>query len=202
MFEKEPLHKKTLIKLVKNSYKGIWISLILTSAFVAFFLYILYWAHTLIDSPTISQYLLIGAIILICVFLYDIFVPYRDAFLNMIKLHKGKFYIVEAPLVSKSKKEKYDHTAGRKHRGAFYTEYSFYFDKYGAYRTGYYTVFYEFSKHDKMEPEMADLITDPGDEFYLLVRGGKKKKVFAIFHKKLFELQEYEFTQMYGKYYL
>ena len=49
---------------------------------------------------------------------------------------------------------------------------------------------------------MADKITELGEEFFLLVRGGKRKKIVHIFHKRLFDIQEYEYTKMFDKYYI
>lgn len=202
MFEKEILTKKKFIKFIMPRT-----SLVLIET-------VLLWVCTVLLGLTSSLFFLVNKDICLVVlnifgiffscctlasFICSIFYLMSPIY-TLINLHRGKYYIVEAPLKSKSQRERYDPLAGR--RGRYYIEYSFHFDKLGTFRTPYGYVFYPFSKYDKMEPKMADIITEPGEEFYLLFYGKKKKKIVAIFHKKLFELQKDEFTQLYNRYYI
>ena len=54
-----------------------------------------------------------------------------------------------------------------------------------------------------MTPQTADQVTEIGEEFYLLVRGGRKKKIIEIYHKRLFDIQEFEYpTKLNGNFYI
>lgn len=195
MLKKEPLTKKQCIKLVKSRIRSIWVSLIAILVFLILGLVFIHISILIKSTSALIFFLIVFLLIPITSAVFFI----RNNIIDAIKLYSGRFYLVEAPLISKRQVEHYKPS---RFQPDYYIEYLFYFDTYGNYSIRSYDLLYDWSEENKMEPRMADIITEHGDEFYLLVRGGKKKKIVAIFHKKLFELQEYEFTQMCGKYYL
>ena len=206
MLEKEILTKKQLVKMIMPKIRDVLLAtlLLLLLAIAFFSLYQLYFSilnedYSDIYNDTGMLIMTFGGSFLkwIAIFcILAIIEVWISCFYTVICLYRNKFYLIVAPLKAKSKKEK---RHGRWH----YTEYSFNFDKLGTFKTPYGYVFYPFSKYDKMEPEMADKITELGEEFFLLVRGGKRKKIVHIFHKRLFDIQEDEYlTKIKGRYYI
>ncbi len=194
MLEKELITKKFLNKIIKERIRSVWgliivLPAILLLAFTTAQMLVIFNARTAV---------IVSLVVYIIPFIMAVFII-RDAIVDTVKLYSGKFYVVEASLTSKSQKECY---RPRRYEPDYYIEYSFYFEKYGTYKIRSYEQFYKKSKENKMEPRIADIITEPGDKFYLLVRGGKKKQLVEIFHEKLFELDKNNFSLLYGKYYI
>jgi hypothetical protein len=192
MLLKEPITKRLCVKIIKSYGRRnlIAASIVLPLIIIVFLLGLQLAIHYKSNIAAILYTLF--AVILLVLITYSV----MDYIIDLIKLYSGRFYIVEAPLLSKTQKE---HLTTRNRR--YYLEYIFKFEEYGNYSFSY--EMYPFSKENRMEARMADIITEPNEEFYLLVRGGKKKKIAAVFHKKLFSLSEFDFhTSLYGKYYL
>ena len=201
MFEKEILTKKQMVKIIMPKLRDVIAVTFAILLVILFFGLMSNWIHKNIATAMFEYEAVIFTIFSkiykwIAIFCGICLVEFLlENFWTVINLYRSKYYLVVAPLKAKSKKEK---RHGRRH----YTEYSFNFDKLGTFKTPDGYVFYPFSKYDKMEPEMADKITELGEEFFLLVRGGKRKKIVHIFHKRLFDIQEYEYTKMFDKYYI
>ena len=201
MLEKEVLTKKQIIKIILPKLREI----IATTLVVLFAMFLTgamaYMFYILID-PTLMEFEIKVLTILTKIFKWftilfgvGLIEYWIECLYSVICLYRNKYYFTVAPLKSKSKKEK---RYGRR----YYIEYRFDFDKIGTFKTPYGYVFYPFSKYDKMEPQLADTLTEIGEEFYLIVRSGRKKKIIEIFHKRLFDIQEYEYTKMNNRYYI
>ncbi len=193
MLVKEPITKRLCVKIIKSYGRRnlIAASIVLPLIIIIFLLGLQLAIHYKSNIAAILYTLF--AVILLVLIIHSV----TDYIIDLIKLYSGRFYIVEAPLLSKAQKE---HLTTRNRR-RYYLEYIFKFEEYGNYSFSY--EMYPFSKENRMEARMADIITEPNEEFYLLVRGDKKKKLAAVFHKKLFSLSEFDFhTSLYGKYYL
>ncbi len=192
MLIKEAITKRLCIKIIKSYGEQGFIALALALPLSFFLLYfgVKVSSYCGLGILTVLYYLIACAIIGCALYFV------ADYATDLIKLYSGKFYIVEAPLLSKAQN---DHIFF--HRRRYYSDYIFKFEEYGSYR--FSRDLYPWSKENRMDAKMADIITEKNEEFYLLVRGGKRKKIVAVFHKKFFCLSDTDFnSSLYGKYYL
>ncbi len=197
MIEKELITKKLCIKIISENLKSLWLYFIFSA-----FIYSL-------SVFLISLFVKIDVLIVIPIYiLLDLgwtiyFInAVRDIIIDIIKLYSGKCYVKEMHLSAKEHLKNGEDFFDRVIRH----KYIYNFSKYGKYirsvTKSYIAETYPWSKENKMDLETFYAITEAGDKFYILVRGGKKKKIFEIFHERLFELDKESFTHMFDKYYI
>ncbi|MBR2860906.1 MAG: hypothetical protein IKB86_03620 [Clostridia bacterium] len=226
--EKEFITKKRCASIIaKGSYNaiktGIWCILVFILCAVALYFFSYFWDHLGIDKEAIKLIALLAVVIfLVGIAAISIgILIIVEGITSLVYLHKGKFFLVESTLLSKEKKELPYGAIGTifTYYNSNYMTAKFYnssyisnshfeeihnwnFDEYGVFSIYAYHNLYPWSTNDSMHISLADSLTDVGEKFYLLVRGGKKKRIYYIFHEKLFAINPDEHHKIYGKYFI
>ncbi|MBR2860905.1 MAG: hypothetical protein IKB86_03615 [Clostridia bacterium] len=228
--EKEFITKKRCATLIKNVLAQLFLIgfIMLLSSIIsivlAYFSSLLFYDGNEIPEGIwaiichcIIGFWIITAIPLLFISALDLF----EGFTSLIQLYRGKFFLVESTLLSKEKKHLHfssslsfpKYLIGSCYGPVGNVLHIWKFDKYGEFTplstdtalfnlsSGRLSTCYSWS-NNKMTMAMADTITEEGEKFYLLVRGGKKKRIYYIFHEKLFAINPDEHHGIYGKYFI